>query len=420
MKGLILLLLAVCLMLTACRGLYPTEYLYQAEHEAPYAVKEVETTIAATEPPLPIAADYYELRDLIRSFVLEGTEHGQIRISSYTGDLEQDLRRVTRYLTDQDPISSYATDYISCEREETEEGWMIQVDAVYRRSANEIASIRSVRGREAALQAMYFALRELQSSVTLQISGYVREDFVAALTNYCLQHPDDLPEVPTISVSIYPDNGNVRVVEVHFVYQNDKETLRGMKAEIESNLSAAYNYIRYSRSDQQKLQLLYSYFINRFSYTAAKSGVNPYTLLCQGISDSRSFASVVSYLCSWVGIDSRLVRGHKDGLVWYWNVVCLEDRWVHLDYQTDVLAGDGLHLYSDLEMVNYSWDLSEVPACEPALPEVTDASETGTNPVPETGLEPEPVTPPETTPSPETTPAPETIPAAEPEETFVD
>ena len=374
MRRLMPMLAALLLVLTGCRGLYPSEYLYQAEHEAPYAVKEVETTVPETEAPLPTAADYYELRDVIRSFVLNGTEHGQIRVTEYGGDLEQDLRQVTRYLTNQDPISSYATDYISCEREEIGDGWLIRVDAVYRRSANEIASIRFVRGREAAVQAMYAALRDLQSSVTLQISGYIREDYVELLTSYCLEHPEELPEVPAISVAVYPDTGNVRVVEVHFVYQNDRETLRSRKAEIESNLSAAYNYIHYSGSDRRKLQLLYSYFINRFSYTAARNSADPYTLLCEGISDSRSFASVVCCLCERAGMEAHLVRGHKNGLVWYWNIVRAEDRWAHLDYQTDVLAGEGLHLWTDEEMVNYSWDLRAFPACEP---EPTEPAETG-------------------------------------------
>ena len=374
MKRLIplLLLFLLALLLAGCKGLYPNEYLYQAEHEAPYAYKEVVTTVAETKSPPPEAADYYELRSIVRSFVLEGTEHGQIRITDYDGDLEQDLRRVSRYLISEDPISSYAADYINCEREETSYGWLVRVDAVYRRSANEIASIRSVRGRDAAQQAMFSALRELQSSVTLQISGYVREDFAALLTDYCLQHPEALPEIPKISVAVYPDSGNVRVVEIHFIYQSDRETLRGMKTETESNLSSAYSYIRYSRTDQRKLQLLYSYFTNRFSYTVAKSGANPYTLLCQGVSDSRSFASIVRYLCELDGIEARLVSGHKNGLIWYWNIVRLEDRWVHLDYQTDVTAGEGLHLYSDDEMKQYSWDMTKYPACEPVQPEESE------------------------------------------------
>ena len=372
------------LLLAGCRGLYPNEYLYQAEHEAPYAYKEVETAAAETQAALPEASDYYELRSIVRSFVLKGIEHGQVRITDYNGDLEQDLRLVPRYLTSQDPISSYATDYITCEREETDYGWLIRVDAVYRRSANEIASIRSVRGREAALQAGCSALRELQGSVTLQISGYVREDFAALLTDYCLQHPEELPEVPEISVAVYPDSGNVRVVEIHFVYQSDRETLRSMKAETESNLSSAYSYIRYASSDQRKLQLLYSYFINRFPYTVVKSGANPFTLLCQGTSDSRSFASIVRYLCERAGIEAYLVSGHRNGYIWYWNIVRLGERWVHIDYQTDVLTGMGLHLYSDEDMNYYSWDQTEYPVCGPEKTEESELPTEAETDVPET------------------------------------
>lgn len=371
--------LLLILLLAGCGDLYPNEYLYQAEHAAPYAFQETTSTVEETEAPLPEAGEYYQLRNILRSFVLDGTEHGQVLVRNYNGDLEQDLRLMVRYLTEQDPVSAYATDYISCERREAEDGWLIQMDAVYRRSVSEISSIRSVRGREAALQAMRTALREMQSSVTLQVSGYVQEDFAKQLTDYCLMHPEEIPEIPEITTAVYPDWGNVRVVEVHFVYQNDRETQRSRKAETESNLSAAYNYIRYARSDLRKLQLLYSYFTSRFPDQELKAGATVYTLLCQGEGDSRSFASVVRYLCERAGMEAYLVLGEREDAPYAWNIIRLEDRFVHVDFQSDALAGEGLTLRSDAEMTGYTWDAAAYPECEdPAAPAPTEPTEAET------------------------------------------
>ena len=225
-------------LMAGCRRLYPDESLSVKEHNAPFAFRE--TTAAPTEtadPPMLTASNYYELRSVLRSFVSDGVEHGEVFVRSYSGNLEDDLKKLIRYLTEEDPVSAYATDYISCERMGMDGGWMVSVNAVYRRSAGEIREIQPVRGSEEALSRMLGALRRQASSITLQVSGYSDGNFAAQLRQYILYHPDEVIIEPQISVSVYPDSGLVRVVEVHFVYPEDRETLRGMRTEAEAVLA---------------------------------------------------------------------------------------------------------------------------------------------------------------------------------------
>lgn len=375
MKRILPALLAL-LLLAGCGRINQTEYVFVGEHNTPFVIKETTEPPVEEDPVIPAASNYYELRSVLQTFITDGVEHGQLYLVDYNGDVEQDLREVVRYLSTRDPIASYAADYITCERRESGSDWLVTVSVVFRRSLGEIQSIQSVRGNEAAVEQMLEALTQQQSSVTLQISGYLREDFAETLRQYCLQHPDEIVEAPEISVSLYPDSGNVRVVEIHYVYEHDRETLRGMKAEAAAVLDSAYNYIRYAKTNTETLELLYTYLISRFDYETLDVGASVYSLLCRGTGDSFSFASVVNWLCRKAGLECWLVEGKKNGEDYCWNILSLDGRLCHVDLQTDAVAGAREPtLRTDQEMENYSWDTRAYPACLP--PEETGEPEPG-------------------------------------------
>lgn len=380
MKRLIPLLLALSLLLSGCRGLYKTEYLSLSEHDAPYALRE--TTAAPTEetePATPTASDYYGMRTILTSFVTSGEEHGEILLINYNGDVEQDLKRVVRFLTVQDPICAYAVDFVSYERFESEEGWWISFNMVFRRSTGEIAAIEPVRGNEAAARRMLDALTQQQSSLTLQVSGYTEQDFSQLLEEYCMQHPNEIVETPQISISVYPKSGNVRVVEVHFVYNNDRETLRGMRAEAEAVFNSAYSFIRYAGTDREKLELLYTYLTNRFYYSETVDGATVYGLLCQGRSNPRIMAVVIRFLCEKADIPCWIVSGRRAGVAYYWNIVEADGQYYHVDFQQDAMDKSPLQFLYESELPrNYLWDAVHYPRCLAPEPEPEPDTEADT------------------------------------------
>lgn len=371
MKRLLPVLLALSILLAGCGGLYKNEYLSLSEHDAPYALRE--TTVSPTmeaEPDPPTASDYYGMRAILADFVTEGVEHGEILLTDYSGDVEQDLKRVIRFLTTQDPVCAYATDFVSYERFESESGWLISFNMVFRRSTGEIAAIEPVRGNEAAVKRMLNALTQQQSSLTLQVSGYTNEDFVTRLQDYCLQHPEEIVDPPEFSVAVYPKTGNVRVVEVHYVYDNDRETLRGMRAEAQDVLNSAYSYIRYAKTDRIKLELLYSYLTSRFNYDEPAEDATVYSLLCQGRSNNRCMAAVVRYLCEKTDIPCSLVAGRKSGGIYYWNIAEVDGQYYHMDFQRDAVEKTPLQFSYETELSRaYIWDVNSYPRCLPPEPE---------------------------------------------------
>lgn len=387
-------LLLVCLMLGGCKRLYPVDSLYVNEHNAPYAFKETTQAVTEpTEPPVPTATDYYGLRNIMYGFVTGGVEHGQIYVPTYEGKLEEDLKKLVHYLTAVDPVAAYATDYINCERSQVlGNAWMISMDAVYRRSVSEIEAISPVRGDESAVDRMVEALRQQESSITLQVSGYLSENFKALIEDYAYLHPDEIVQIPEITVNVYPDSGNVRIVEVHYVYSDDRETLRRMRDEVQEILESAASYSRYGRTDMQKIQQLYSFLIMRFSYRESRNA-SVYTLLCSGVGNSRCAAALVRHLCLENGVGCEIVQGTKDGRVWYWNIVSTSAGYRHIDFQTDGMNGDSLSFRTDDRMQGYEWNRLQYPACEkPAAPHF---------PIPPQESESEPTVPPETDTPPE-------------------
>ena len=371
------------LLLTGC-GLVQNSYLSVEEHYDPYAYHEEtqpSTEPEPTEPTLQNAASYFAVKSILRGFVTEGVEHGSFLYAQSSGDVDETLRRAFNDVKTEDPIGAYAIDYMEYTRHRNGDGWLVTVDAVYRRSASEIDAIRSVRGNDAALELIHQTIDQLGTAVTLQVSGYRELDFAAEIRQYCLAHPNLVVKLPQIAVDIYPESGNVRVVELHFSYDLDRDTLRGMQSDVASVLSSAESYARYAAEDRSKLELLYTFLTTRFSYQEDREGGSVYRLLCEGVGNCESFAAVTAYLCGRIGVDCRIVEGTcrsetesdeaGEALTfpYVWNIVTIDGVSWHVDLQACALAGEEeCRLLLDEEMVGYEWDREAYPACNGASP----------------------------------------------------
>ena len=372
MRRLLPLALAL-LMLSGCMLQYEGESVSLAEHKDPYAFRETtQPPTEATEPdPIRTASDYYSLREALYQFIFAGVEHGEVVIKDYTGSIETDIDKIKDYFMNQDAISAYAVDYLELDRVYSGGAWRVRMDAIYRRSAGEIAAIESVLGIDAALKRMTSALVEQENSFTLRVSGYAEEDFAAALRQYVFEHPDQIAEAPDITADVYPNRGYVRVVEVHYVYRSNHDALRRMRTEANAVLDSACAYFRYSTEPDQTVRLMYYYLNSRFHYVQ-KDDASVYTLLCEGESNSFTMSSVLSYLCNQAEIPCYPVEGLKDGEPWYWNVIEFEDGFRHVDFQTQALSEGSVRFLTDDEMEGYEWDRDSVPACTLAAEDETE------------------------------------------------
>lgn len=358
-------LLATVLLLGCLSGCRSAEYLHIQEHIDPFSYKE---TTEATETPRLTAGSYYELRSVLISLVTDGAEHSEIFLEDYPADADSDMKRLVNYMTQVDPVGAYAIDYVNYELSPGQRERSVTFDLVYRRSAGEIAAIRSVRGNEQADKLVFAALEEFAPSVTLQISGYKQEDFEKTIREYCLYHPEKTVMCSEVSASVYPESGNVRVVEFHFTYEQTKDELRNTVSDTAVALSSAYNYMRYGQTQTDCASLALSYLSGRFQYVESEDAT-VYSLLCKGTANSSAFASAFAYLCRSAEIECHIVEGEKNAQPYSWIMLQLDEAWYHFDiYQTVMNESRTLELRTDADMTGFTWDTEQYPVCDGTKP----------------------------------------------------
>ena len=364
MKRLTILLLLLTL-LCGCSKLVTNEYSVVREH----------SDAELAEPADALRAESYdELKNAMLSFVKSGVTHGVIHVFNYSGDVPSDAPAAAYDIWKNDPIGAYAVDYIATDCNLLVSYYEIQVDITFRHTRSEIAAIEYVRGVSGAQQAIEDALDRTFPSLTLRVSAYDKTmDCAEIVSTYCEANPETVMETPEIEVSLYPDSGSTRIVELTFTYQHTAEKLEAMRSAVGGVLSSAVNYVSYREEPDAKAELLYSFLSDRFDYKQEETSTPVYSLLCEGIADSKTFSQIFQILCDRVGIECQTVAGYLDGESYYWNILCLNGQCRHVDLLHSAAEhAQQLRYYTDDEMTRYSWDREAYPACvyaQPAAPE---------------------------------------------------
>ena len=377
-----LLFLAALLLLCGCQRMYPDEYISVNEHEAPFAYRETVTEPATTEakpePEILTVSRAYDIREGIQDLVMNGEEAGQFRLKNYVGDVEADMKNMFNTLLSDSPKINYAMDSFDWTIQRDKDGTLVTVEMKLRLAPQEIQAIQTRLFPDAAMSSIYTALRQQLSSYTVQVSGYQETDFNALLDEYILNHPDQIVEMPGVSVAVYPDRGNVRVVELHFVYHSDRETLRQHKDETVSFLNLAVRQLDRDMNAKEIVETLYKQLVPGIGYESSEEAT-VYTQTLQKIGSSRTMSSVAAYLCNRAGIECEIVQGELDGERWYWNRIQAEGAWLHFDLHAAALSGKPPVLLPSEAMPDYSWDPERYPeleAPEPSEPtEPTESTE---------------------------------------------
>ena len=98
--------------------------------------------------------------------------------------------------------------------------------------------------------------------------------------------------------------------------------------------------------------------MERFDYRLQSSRTPSYSLLCEGVGDSRAFAQIYAAMCTRIGLEAATISGTRDGEKHHWNLVRIDGVWYHLD----LLASNQFRPMTDGEMTDYDWDREAYPA----------------------------------------------------------
>ena len=342
--------LALALVLGGC-GWMDGSYVSVTPHQVPLS--------QSGEGNARSVSGYTELRSALISLIDEGSTEGLFSLAEYPReDVLTDMERAVDYVTGTYPVGAYAVDSIDYDIGTGLGASAMSVEIVYRHSREELDNIRTVRWSSGAEDAVAEALDECADKLVLQISGYRDMDFSGVVREYCLCNPDRIMETPSVTVRVWPDRGDTRVVELLFFYRTDREELRAMREQVQPVFSSAALYVSGQAGERTRFEQLHTFLTERFDYTLRTTATPAYSLLCEGIGDSRAFSRVYAAMCRRIGLEAMTVSGTREGEKHQWNLICIDGSWYHLD-----LLGGGQFLpLTDGEMTGYEWDREAYPA----------------------------------------------------------
>ena len=345
-------LLATILLLAMLTGCSSNSYLSVRPHAGPRT--EVTDTITVE--------NYTQLRNaLVQQIDLHATQIS-LMTYAYTGDVQQDLEEAVAYIRYHYPIGAYAIRTLTYDISQVASYYQISLRVSYSHSSWELEQISQV-SMDNLESLIGEAMNESVNQQIIMISAYRNTDFSAYCTDYALRNPDKVMQVPEITTRIWPENGSVRIVELNYDYTLSSYELQQMQAEVEQILDAAKVYVGYGRTAREKVDLLHSFLSERYIYMQSSTDTPAYSMLCEGIADSKIYAEVFRIVCEKAGLECYAVNGLKNGQVYKWNIVCLEGAYYHIDpFAAEVQGLGQLPLYQDDEMTNYIWDQTIYPA----------------------------------------------------------
>ncbi len=350
----ILGLLLSAALLSGCASMLSRSYVTVEPHDK---FSDTGTNSSALR-----AETYQGLINAILYLISHGEPEGVIRLYNYTGDAESDLSSACLEVTQEDPLGAYAVDYIKYDLTRIVSYHEAKMEIAYRRTPEQIGGVTAVTGSSAIKDEIRQALLHFLPETVLQVI-YLTEDeeYIAELVRRTYY---DTPEtafgVPELSVTLYPDSGTRRIVEMVLSYPGTESQLREMR-EILSIAAQALAEKAMLGSDVPAaaiFQLLRERAVYEGPHSPGLS--TAYSALVDGRADSEGYALAYSYLCRLCEIECIVVEGVRAGNAHFWNIIKTEEGWRH------VAAGwgEGLLLTDDdMAGAGYSWDADLYPAC---------------------------------------------------------
>lgn len=373
MKRCIVCILLLSLLLSGCSGLLDGSYVFVQTH--PMETVQAEEIMAVSS--------YSGLLQTLQDMVENGTESGIISMARYDQEkVAPHMEDAVEYLLLTDPIGAYALSEITYDLGTSAGQPAVSVHISYIHDRGELKKIQRPEDWDEAEAMITDALNNCETGVVLYVESFRDMDFSQWVASYATAHPDMVMELPEVTANLYPDTGSKRVVELKFTYQNTRDSLRAMQKTVSRLFSASAIYADSEGSQQEQFFKLFSFLMGLSPNFQIETSITPaYSLLQHGVGDSRAFATVYAAMSTQAELECLTVTGTKSGEPWYWNIICCDGVYYHLDL-LECHGTDEFTLRLDEEMSGYVWDYSGYPACvAPEIPDDPEPTEEPTEPV---------------------------------------
>ncbi len=361
------LLLTVLLMLGGCESMLEREYAVTSQHA------EATTTTQSAE--VIRVTTIGEVMDILAETVRQGTPELTVQLAYRGENLDFELKEaIAEYQND--PICAYAVQLIPYRTNKLLTYYEIRFDISYRRTAEQIAAIRTVRTPARFEEEMAALLRDFAQTRSYLIydydaAGYDPDRIIRAFYE---STPEVAYGLTDVTFTLSPETGDRRVMEVTVSYAEDAAVL----AEKSRRGAELAEFIASSAHEEGDAQYLWLHDrLCRFAEfnTEAENApgdvyTDPYTVygaLVQYRAVSTGYAMAYKQLCDAAGLECRVVHGRLGSDDHSWNMVKLADgNWYHVDVSLDddeEMTGYRFFGLNDIQMgITHQWDAEKYDA----------------------------------------------------------
>ncbi len=347
------LALAAALALPGCSALLERTFSDVTPHNAAPTTEGDPSTLRADS--------YQELVNALMYFVSTGAGEGTVRLYLDSEDVEADLEAACLEVVQEDPLGAYAVEFIKYKVNPVVTYAQADVSITYRRSREQIASIVQATGVTAVREELEAALSAFEAECVMRI-GYFdqEEDYIRDLAREAYYNtPASALGFPQLEVSIYPQQGLQRIVEVRLTYSQSAEELARRQEALSVRLDAMAGALAPFQGDERIIEGARA--VQASGTCSPQGGNTAYDLFSQGVADSEGFALAMAALCQRLEIPCQVARGTLDGQAHLWTVVQTARGWRHLDPSAP--AGPALSTDAELAGLGYSWPEDSLPPC---------------------------------------------------------
>lgn len=347
MKKILIPILVLMLLLSGCSALLDGEY-HSVKPHASDGVKLPDDVVTVS--------NYTQVQDALLKMVTTGKQESTFYITGFgLEEADQYMRTAVDYVQQDSAVGAYAVEEIQYESGTSGGVAAIAVEVKYLHGRPEILRIKSANNMDSVKPLIGFAIKNCDPSVVIKVREYRNLDVELFVQEYANKNPHLCMEIPQVSVNVYPDRGEERVMEISFTYITGRDSLRNMQSTVAPIFSAAELYVQGSEDKSQKYEQLYSFLMERFDYTIETSITPTYSLLRYGVGDSKAFALVYSAMCQNANLECQVISGTRNGEAHYWNQISYDDTEYHVDLLSCNEMGEFAVMIPD-EMTGYVWD----------------------------------------------------------------
>lgn len=353
-KRIAALMAAGTMLLTGCSALLERDYVSVAPHNAAPTTEGDPSTLRAD--------NYQELVNALVYFVTLGMESGTVRLYTEWENVEQQLEAACLEVVQEDPLGAYSVEFIKYQISNMVPCTEATVQISYRRTREQVASIVSVTGATAIRSELKSALADFASEKVLRIGYFDRdEDFLYTLARQAFyDSPMSALDIPDLEVTVYPDKGRQRIVELNMTYHLEPDVLRDRRDELGIAIAAMSRSVPFSGTNTYLLSAIET-LLGRVRYDPA-GGTTAWHAVTQGMADREGLALAFSALCQQLRLPCRVVEGTRNDQPHFWNIVSTAEGWRHVDLTT---ADHPLLLDTQAAELGYAWIAASVPKCLP-------------------------------------------------------